>query len=221
VRKAQRLRVRLPLSTLTIATADAGLLEPLRAAIAQEINVRSVILSTDVTEHARSELIVNARAAGPRLGRAVQTVIRAVKAGDWEQTDEGPRAGGHTLLPGEYEQRTVVADPDASAVLAGGSGVVVLDTVVTPELAAEGLARDVVRAVQQARRDAGFDVSDRIRLTLGGSDRLQAAVQAHRELVAAETLAVDLAVGPLNPAAAGHPVALADEEQLELAVSRA
>lgn len=226
VRKARGLRVRLPLSTLTIATADAPLLEPLRAAIAQEVNVRSVVLSTDVAAHARSELIVNARAAGPRLGKAVQAVIRAVKAGDWEQTADGPRAGGHTLLAGEYEQRTVVAEPAGSAVLPGGAGVVVLDTVVTPELAGEGLARDVVRAVQQARRDAGFEVSDRIRLTLAGSDRLRAAVEAHRELVTAETLAVELTVGPElttgpgSPSGRVVPVTLADDEHLELAVSR-
>lgn len=227
VRKAQHLRVRLPLSTLTIATGDAAILRPLKEAIESELNVKRVVLSTDVGAHARSELIVNARAAGPRLGKAVQAVIRAVKAGDWERTPAGPRAGGHTLLAGEYEQRTVVAEPAGSAVLPGGAGVVVLDTVVTPELAGEGLARDVVRAVQQARRDAGFDVSDRIRLSLGGSDRLRAAVGAHRELVAAETLAVELTVGAGlgsgQDALSGHglSVTLADDEQLALAVTRA
>ena len=56
-----------------------------------------------------------------------------------------------------------------------GGGFVVLDTAVTPELAAEGLARDLVRAVQQARRDADLDVSDRIALTIAGSDAVQSA----------------------------------------------
>jgi isoleucyl-tRNA synthetase len=60
---------------------------------------------------------------------------------------------------------------------------------VTPELAAEGLARDLVRAVQQARRDAGLEVSDRIALTIGGTAEVLAAAEAHRDLITAETLA--------------------------------
>ena len=67
-------------------------------------------------------------------------------------------------------------------------GFVVLDTTVTPELAAEGLARDVIRAVQQARRDADLDVSDRISLTVTGDDDVWAATVAHQQLIMAETL---------------------------------
>ena len=71
-------------------------------------------------------------------------------------------AAGIELLDGEYERKLVATDPGATAELPGGNGLVVLDTDVTEDLAAEGVARDVVRAVQQARRDAGLDVSDRI-----------------------------------------------------------
>ena len=78
-------------------------------------------------------------------------------------------------------------------------GFVVLDTLVTPELEAEGLARDVVRAVQQARKDAGLDVSDRISLTLGGSAETRAAVTAHRDLIARETLATALRSATRRP----------------------
>jgi len=70
------------------------------------------------------------------------------------------------------------------------NGFVVLDTTVTPELAAEGLARDVIRAVQQARRDAGLDISDRISLTVSGDDDVWAATVAHPELIMLETLSV-------------------------------
>ena len=112
-------------------------------------------------------------------------------------------AGGIALLEGEYTLQTVVADADpddqrAVAMLPGG-GFVILDCAVTPELAAEGLARDVVRAVQQARRDAGLEVSDRIALTLGGDDVVRAAVETHAELITAETLAGSLeTLGPLG-----------------------
>ena len=118
-------------------------------------------------------LTVNARAAGPRLGRDVQQAIKGSKSGDWSVDADGAvTAGGLALAEGEYTLETVVDDrrpagPSATAMLPGG-GFVVLDTEVTPELAQEGLARDVVRAVQQARRDAGLDVSDRIALTVTG-----------------------------------------------------
>ena len=67
-----------------------------------------------------------------------------------------------------------------------------LDIEVTPELEAEGLARDIVRAVQQARRDAQLDVSDRIVLTLGVDEATKAQVATHERLIAGETLAVSV-----------------------------
>ncbi len=197
LRKARGLRTRLPLHRLTVAVPDAAALAGLTGLIAQEVNVREVVLTDDVAAHAQFELTVNARAAGPRLGAAVQQVIRAVKAGQWSEDDGVVRAAGIELAPGEYERRMVAADPESSAALPGDRGVVVLDTKVTPDLAAEGLARDVVRAVQQARRDAGLDVSDRIELTLHpGSHPVAEAVEAHRQLIATETLAVSVTTGP-------------------------
>ena len=109
---------------------------------------------------------VNARAAGPRLGPDVQKVIKVVKAGDWQEVDGRVVAAGIELFPEEYDQRLVATDQGATAALSNSGGLVVLDTVVTEELADEGVARDLVRVVQQARKDAGLDVSDRIALTL-------------------------------------------------------
>ena len=89
-------------------------------------------------------------------------------------------------------------DESAAVGVLPTGGFVVLDTAVTPELAAEGLARDLIRAVQQARRDAGLDVSDRIALTVGGSDAVQEAARTHEQLITAETLATsfDVQAGP-------------------------
>ena len=82
-----------------------------------------------------------------------------------------------------------------------------LDTAVTPELAAEGTARDVVRVVQQARRDAGLDVSDRIALTLDGPGAVLDAVRAHEAFVAGEVLARAVGYGPVPDTAATGAVA--------------
>ncbi len=176
----------------------------------------------------RQTLLVNARAAGPRLGREVQTAIRASKAGDWSVTESGAvSAGGIALQEGEYELHTVVSDAAAddhrAVAMLPGSGFLILDTEVTAELAAEGLARDVVRAVQQARREAGLEVSDRISLAVGGSPAVRAAVDRHRELISAETLAVELAVverdgAELDGAAV---VEVGDHQQASVSVTRA
>ena len=174
--------------------------------MADEVNVKSVrLLAADAPEAASygvsQKLTVNARAAGPRLGKDVQQAIKGSKSGDWSVAEDGTvTAGGLALVEGEFTLETVAGsadESDAVGVLPTG-GFVVLDTAVTPELAAEGLARDLVRAVQQARRDAGLDVSDRIALTVGGSDAVQAAARAHEQLITAETLATsfDVQAGP-------------------------
>jgi len=210
LRKAAGLRVRQPLLSAT-AVVPGGLDEHLAELAARELNVREVRVvdldSLTEEEVARfgvtTTLTVNARAAGPRLGRTVQQVIRAAKAGAWSQDAEGAvvvrtEDGDVALEAGEYELATTV-DADAAAegltaaVLPGG-GFVLLDVTVTPELEAEGYARDVVRAVQDARKAAGLAVADRIALELTVPAERVAAVEAHRELIARETLALELTV---------------------------
>ncbi|MBP2473659.1 isoleucyl-tRNA synthetase [Crossiella equi] len=201
LRKANKLRVRLPLAKLVVAAPYAEDLEPFAALIRDEVNVKQVVLSTDVAAHGRVELAVNARACGPRLGGDTQKVIKAVKAGEWTTSPSGAVvAAGIELLPTEYEQRLVSSDPGAAAALPGGSGLVVLDTEVTEELAAEGLARDLVRVVQQARREAALEVSDRIELTVSVPQEARAAVDAFAAFIGEETLAVSLVHGETGEA---------------------
>lgn len=196
LRKAGRLRVRLPLAALVVAAPDAAVLDPFVELISDEVNVKRVELTTDVAGHGHFELVVNARAAGPRLGADVQKVIRAVKAGEWTTAADGTViAAGIELLDGEYERRLVATDPGAATELPGGSGLVVLDTRVTDKLAAEGVARDLVRVVQQARRARGLDVTDRIALTVQAPEDVVTAARAHEEFVAGETLADTVSYG--------------------------
>ncbi|WP_069386794.1 isoleucine--tRNA ligase [Cellulosimicrobium cellulans] len=213
LRKAHQLRVRQPLARLTVVVDDPDALAPYTDLLARELNVKAVALeSTDSDAAERfgvtQRLAVNARAAGPRLGRGVQAVIKASKAGAWRVDDAGEVVvttddGEVALLPAEYELTTVVAAREAdesadgptvaAAVLAGG-GFVVLDLALDDALLAEGYARDVVRDVQDARKAAGLDVADRIRLALDVPQGWLAAVEEHRDLVARETLAVDVRV---------------------------
>ncbi|WP_416403205.1 isoleucine--tRNA ligase [Arthrobacter sp. LFS091] len=203
LRKAANLRVRLPLQELTVVAPGADALEGFAAVVADELNLRSVRLM-DASSASPEEfgieqkLVVNARAAGPRLGKNVQQAIKGSKSGDWSVNDGVVVAGGLELEPHEYTLETVVAQSAdggaaAAAVLPGG-GFVVLNTEVTPELAAEGLARDMVRAIQQARKDAGLNVSDRIRTSVHAAQDVVDALEANAELVKTETLTVELEV---------------------------
>ncbi len=212
VRKAHGRRVRLPLAELTVAVPDADALEPFVDIIADEVNVKRVVLTDDVSSRATPVLQVVPAALGPRLGTRTQQVIQAVRAGDWHVDGDVVTAGGVRLEPGEYHLRLEAADGAAAAGLGSGDGVVVLDVEVTPELEAEGLARDLVRLVQQARRDVGLDVSDRIVLTLGLSDELRARVEPFVDMVARETLAVEVVW------AAGQPTAELDEQPVHIEV---
>ncbi|MEV6139782.1 isoleucine--tRNA ligase [Nocardia sp. NPDC051990] len=196
LRKAQNLRVRLPLTEVTIAAPDAERLRPFADIIADEVNVKKVDLTTDVAVHGRFELVVNARAAGPRLGKDVQTVIKAVKAGEWSENAAGVvTAAGIELLPEEYTQRLVAAEPESTAALPGNAGLVVLDSVVTEELEAEGWARDVIRDLQETRKSLGLEVSDRITVVLAVPADKQDWAQSHRDLIAGEILATELTFG--------------------------
>jgi isoleucyl-tRNA synthetase len=226
LRKSNGLRVRLPLPELTVVAADAESLADFTALIADEVNVREVTL-LDVADAAAQEiqvsqqLTVNARVAGPRLGKDVQAVIRASKSGDWSVDTLGVvTSGGVELEPGEYAIETVVAAGAGPTAMLPGGGFILLDTAVTPELAAEGLARDVVRAVQQARRAAGLEVSDRISLTIAATPAAREAMAAHQELIAGETLAVKLELadeGALDAdPQAGDPTPVGDGESVRL-----
>lgn len=203
LRKGASLRNRLPLSTLTVVVDGAARLSGFESIVSDEVNVKQVRLLDLADPEAASygvsqKLIVNARAAGPRLGKDVQHAIKGSKTGDWDAKvdDDGSvrvTSGGLALVDGEFTLETVAASGEDSATgMLPHGGFVVLDTVVTAELAAEGLARDLVRAVQQARRDAGLDVSDRITLTIGGEDAVVAAARQHESLIAGETLATQV-----------------------------
>jgi len=209
LRKAEQIRVRQPLSRLTVVVRDPDAARPYVDVLKAELNIKDVEFCTldQAGQHGLRiihDLKVNARAAGPRLGKQVQFVIRASKQGDWSEQDghvvvttpDGPVA----LEPGEYELDNRIeqedgsqADRSASAALPTG-GFVILDTQLDDDLLAEGYARDLIRQVQDARKTAGLDIADRIRLTLTlpGEDAPKA--QQFSDLIAGETLATSLTV---------------------------
>ncbi|WP_145943247.1 isoleucine--tRNA ligase [Corynebacterium glyciniphilum] len=195
LRKSHKLRNRLPLPGLTVALPESDALEDFASIIRDEVNVKSVTLTDDVSSVGRFDVVVNARVAGPRLGKDVQKVIKAVKTGNYTVADDGTvTADGIELVDGEFSRKLVAVDPENTAEIPGGDGLVVLDTTVTPELEAEGWAADRVRGVQDARKASGFDVSDRITLTLSVPEEKKAWADEHTGTIAGEVLATSVSV---------------------------
>ncbi|WP_181427464.1 isoleucine--tRNA ligase [Curtobacterium sp. MCPF17_011] len=226
LRKSTGKRVRLPLATLTLVVPDPAAVEPFADILRDELNVKRVVLEAQAEESLAQygierKLTVNARAAGPRIGKAVQQVIPAAKKGDWAATETGVTVGGVDLVEGEFTLDLTVADTSKAVAFLDGGGFVVLDTVTTPELEAEGIARDVVRAVQQARRDAGLDVGDRIDLTLRADETAAAAIVVHETLIANETLASGVQVVPTAFGQDEDTVAVGDGAKVTVEVQRA
>ncbi|MDO5750908.1 MAG: isoleucine--tRNA ligase [Rothia sp. (in: high G+C Gram-positive bacteria)] len=218
LRKSTKMRVRQPLSLMTVAIApeqyaslDAafgeGGAEYFAQIVADELNLREVkLLSSEDADPAEygisQQLKVIPREIGGRLGKQMQVVIKASKSGDWSVENDkvlvGLQAveGGIELLPNEYELVTVVdenaegAEHNAAAVLPGGFAV--LNIALTEELIAEGITRDTIRAVQQARKDADLNVSDRIALRIVADAKTLEALRAHEQLLTGDTLATSL-----------------------------
>lgn len=200
LRKAKKLRVRLPLPKLTVAVDDPSSLEPFVDLIADELNIKTVELTDDIAGYGRFELTVNARVAGPRLGRDVQAAIKAVKAGEAVLADDGTlHAGPAVLQPGEFETRLVAADPEFTAALPAGTGLVVLDATVTPELEAEGWAKDRIRELQDLRKSTGLEVSDRITVVMAVPQARAETAATHRDLIAGEILATEFTFADPGP----------------------
>ena len=176
VGRAVRAQGRVPAGPAAAGIADGG--HPERGSVAAlrvaavrrgQCACRSSSPSWPTTTHRVSrQLSVNARAAGPRLGQDVQKVIKASKSGDWTVADDGECVcGGIALVEGEYTLELVATGSSSDAVgLLRSGGFVSLDTVLDDELVAEGAVNDLLRLAQQARKDAGLQVSDRIDLTL-------------------------------------------------------
>ena len=194
-----KMKVRQPLREAVVVAADRerGAIEGLEQLLLRdELNVKSVRYVSEADELGRFELKPNYRTLGPRFGKQMPQVAAAIAALDPSRIREGGRAGvnvdgrDHEIGPDDV---TLVLQPlEGYQVERSGTHAVALNLELDDELRREGLAREVVHAVQAARKNAGLDVEDRIALTLGGDDELLAAAREHQEYVAGETLATSL-----------------------------
>lgn len=200
VRKAHKLRNRLPLPKVTVALPESARLADFADIIRDEVNVKEVALTFDVDSVGRFDVVVNAKVAGPRLGKDVQRAIKAVKSGNYERRGDAVVADGIELVAGEFTERLVAADPDSTTQIDGVDGLVVLDMTLTEELEAEGWAADVIRGLQDARKASGFEVSDRIEVKLVVPEEKREWALRHTDMIAGEVLATSFEVVTGEPA---------------------
>ena len=204
LRKGANLRVRLPLSRLQVVAADPEALRDYTTLIASEVNVKSVEVLSVAESGLQSsqELTLNPKAFAPEVRKLTSALFQAQKSGQWRLDGDvvvfdGVELGGEPVrLTGEQFGLVtkVAAESGTVADVLDCGTFVVLDTEVTAELEAEGYARDAIRAVQDARKNAGLDVADRIDLTLGVPADYLEWVKTHEALIAGETLAVSVRV---------------------------
>jgi isoleucyl-tRNA synthetase len=219
-----KLKVRQPLREAVVVAAERerDAIEALQRLVTEELNVKAIRYVSEADELGRFEVKPNYRALGPRFGKHMPQVAAAIASLDPGRLRDGGRAGinfdgkEHEIGPDDVQ---IVLQPlEGYQVERSGTHAVALNLELDEELRREGLAREVVHAIQAARKAAGLNVEDRIALTLGGDEVLLAATRAHEDYVAGETLATSVTYDGADAGAAraeieGRPLLIAVNRQ--------
>ena len=224
-----KVKVRQPLGEAIVVAADRerDAISRFEGLVLEELNVKAVRFVSEADELGRWQLKPNYRALGPRFGKRMPQVADAVAGLDAARAAPTLREGGSVgvMIEGEEfplsgDDLQMVLEPlEGYRVERSGTHAVALNLELTDELRREGLAREVVHAVQAARKSAGLNVEDRISLTLGGDAELLEAIRAHEPYVAGETLATSVSYDGAS-AGAGEATRVEGME-LRIGVARA
>ena len=182
------LKVRQPLRAVIVATEDDTRRRQLGMhldLIREELNVKDVVLATSAEDFAQTEVMPNFRLLGQKYRKDVGRIQQLLKDGAFERADGEVKVGNWVLTADEVEVRTRARE--GFAVVDGGGFAVALDTEITPELALEGRTRDLIRQIQDMRKLAGLEMTDRIRINYANEQA--ASFDAHRDWIMSETLA--------------------------------
>ena len=212
------LRLRQPLAQVVVVVAHAArraALERHAGEVSAELNVKDVVVAERADELTTVHIVPNFKVLGPKLGRNLPAVKRALDTGAYELGEDGVRVGEWTLAEGEFERRTEAREGFANA--EEGPFVVAVDTRLDEALVDEGVARDLVRFVQNLRISSGLEITDRIRIVYDANERGRQVLERHGEHLAAETLALALEPGRAEDGEDDR----ADGVEVRLAVGRA
>lgn len=229
IRDNKNLRVRLPLNKLTVIGKNAAKILEFKSIIAEEVNVKNIEIEENLADKADLKLAVNFKKVGATLGPKIKEIMSATKSGDWKKVSENEVGiAGITLKdddftlklsPKKYDEKIL-----AIQALNDNSHLVVLDVVITKELQNEGIARDIIRLIQQARKDAGLDVSDRIDLIIGCKNPEIGEVTSNfgdyiKEQVLAKSLAFNGDIAGEKDRAKFYTTGKTDLDEIQIAIN--
>lgn len=225
-RSKAQIKVRQPVGRLLVRTRDAReaeALERLKPQLLDELNLKQLELLSDDASFLSYDVRPNLPRLGPRFGREVGAIAKLLSEmeprtlADAAQRGETIFVGGHDLNPEDL----LITEKEAPgfAVVREAGYVAALDTALTPELEDEGLVRELTHRVQSLRRDAGFEIADRIVTYVEGDDEVQRVLREFRDFVSAETLSRELIPGRGGPDAHSETQQI-DGRQVTLGVQR-
>ncbi len=198
IRDNKNLRVRLPLKSLTVTGKNSARILPFTEIIADEINVKSILVKEEISELAELKLQINFKKIGAKYGPKIKEITLAAKEGNWKKiSDREIEIAGLNLFDDEFEIKLATKNIDekkfAVAALTTNDYLVSLDIEITKDLEDEGIARDIVRAVQQNRKDADLKITDHIKLQISSTNsRILEVAKTFENYIKEQVLADDL-----------------------------
>ena len=195
IRKKNQIRVRQPLNDLKINMEKNNWINNYIELIKEEVNVKNIIVEEKLDNTGSEELKINPRTLGPRIGASVQECIKSAKLGEWKNIDGKIIVGGIELFEGEYELESKVSDDDSMQIVTGENIIVSLDLRLDEKLIGEGISRDVIRLIQNSRREKGLDVSDSIEVNINAEKVIIDAIKDNYSFICSQVLAKNINLG--------------------------
>ena len=202
LRRKVNIKVRQPLSKILIPVLDPVVkehIEAVRGLILSEVNIKELEFIEDTTGVITKRIKPNFKTLGPRYGKQMKQISVLVAAFSQADIAQLERTDSWTTEIDGVKIEATAADFDITSedmpgwlVTTEGKLTVAMDITLTDELRKEGLARELVNRIQNIRKDSGFEVTDKIRVTFEKNDALRAAVSAYRDYIASQVLAVEI-----------------------------
>jgi len=225
LRKKSGINVRQPLSKIMVPVLDSSFqekVEKVKDLILSETNIKDIEFITDTTGIIKKKIKPNFKVLGAKVGKDMKTVAAAIQAMSAEEISELEINGNIALTGTEYvissaDVEIIAEDVEGWQVANLGRLTVALDVHITPELKDEGLARELINRIQNLRKDKGFEVTDRIAVTLSQNTEIQQAVDNNFSYICTEILADTLKID--NSLAIGEPIEI-DGKNLLLLIEK-
>jgi isoleucyl-tRNA synthetase len=195
IRDNKNLRVRLPLKSLTIIGKNSQKILPFAEIIADEVNVKEVLIEEEISNFANNKLQINFKKIGAKFGTKIKEITQAVKENNWQKINDNTiKIAGIELVDDDFEIKLAIKNIDenkfAICALPSNDFLVMLSTEMTRELENEGIARDITRAIQQNRKDINLEITKHIAIEIFATNpRITEVVQHFDNYIKTQVLA--------------------------------